>query len=117
MKNAGEKVSATERGTREIWHRMPSCDRDMDMLIVQLPRGRTAVVRFDAATGRVTTDHPGLRATVVRNGVRDVSGQLVFPHAGREFLSALYDALFLSGYRVRWCGTMGGLDRPAASPG
>jgi hypothetical protein len=88
----------------------------MDMLIVQLPRGRTAVVRFNAATGWVTTNHPGLRVTAFKNGVRDFGGKLVFPHAGREFLSALYDALFLSGYRVRWCGTVGEPDRLAASP-
>ncbi len=88
----------------------------MDMLIVQLPRGRTAVVRWNAETGLVTTNHPGLRVTALRNGVRDFSGELVLPHAGRKFLSALYDALFLSGYRVRWCRTVGESDRLAASP-
>ncbi|MEW6246895.1 MAG: hypothetical protein AB1555_09315 [Nitrospirota bacterium] len=87
----------------------------MDMLIVQLPRGRTAVVRWNAETGRVTTNHPGLRVTAFRNGVRDFSGKLVLPHAGREFLSALYDALFLSGYQVRWCRPARELDRSVPS--
>ncbi len=88
----------------------------MEMLIVQLPRGRTAVVRWNAVTGRITTDHPGLRATAFRSGVKDLDGRLMFPRDGRGFLSALYDALFLSGYRVRWCRTVGELDPLARSP-
>lgn len=74
------------------------------------------MVQWHAETGRVTTNHPGLRVTMLRNGVRDLSGKLVLPHAGREFLSALYDALFLSGYQVRWCQTVGESDCLAASP-
>lgn len=74
----------------------------METLIIQLPRGRTAVVRFDPAQGQVTTNHAGVRASFLAHGVRNVDGHLVFPREGRPFLVALFDRLFLSGYSLRW---------------
>ena len=74
----------------------------MEMLIVQLPRGRTAVVQFDEAAGRATTTHTGLRRTLFENGVKDLDGNVLFPCDGRAFVAAVYDTLFLSGYAVRW---------------
>lgn len=74
----------------------------MEMLVLPLPRGRTAVVLFDPATNSVTTNHAGLVATVFQKGVKDLDGCLLLPCAGRAFLSALYDHLFLRGYHVHW---------------
>ena len=74
----------------------------MEFLVVQLPRGRTAVVQLDPATGSVTTNHTGLRCTLFRKGVRDFEGYKRFPADGRKFLSAVYDYLFLLNYSVRW---------------
>lgn len=74
----------------------------MEVLVLPLPRGRTAVVLFDPATNSVTTNHAGLVATVFQKGVKDLDGCLLLPHDGRAFLSALYDHLFLRGYHVRW---------------
>ncbi len=73
----------------------------MEMLIIQLPRGRTTVVAFDPETGAVLTTHTGLHA-VLRQGIKDWTGQRLFPSDGLPFLSALHDHVFLSGYRVRW---------------
>jgi hypothetical protein len=74
----------------------------MVKLIVQLPRGMTALVRFNPEAGCVTTDHAGLCATFFQTGVRDFHGHIRVPRDGRAFVSALYDALFLDGYPVRW---------------
>lgn len=74
----------------------------MEYLVVQLPRGRTAVVQFNPATGAVTTDHPGLMATLFRKGVTDFEGRQRFPSDGRKFLTAVYDHLFLRHYAVHW---------------
>ncbi len=73
----------------------------MEVLIVQYPRGNTAVAWFDSGTALVSTNHAGLRATLQR-GVQDWKGRLLFPSDGQAFLSALYDYLFLNGYTVRW---------------
>lgn len=74
----------------------------MEFLIVQLPRGKTAVVQFNPATGTVTTNHAGLIGTLFRKGVTDFQGYKRFPADGRKFLSAVYDRLFLLNYSVRW---------------
>lgn len=74
----------------------------MDSLIVQLPRGRTAVVQFNPATGVVTTSHAGLIGTLFRKGVTDFEGYRRVPADGLQFLSALYDHLFLRNYAVHW---------------
>lgn len=74
----------------------------MDFLIVQLPRGRTAVVQFNPATGSVTTSHAGLIGTLFRKGVVDFEGSRRFPADGSKFLSAVYDHLFLRNYAVHW---------------
>ena len=76
----------------------------VEMLVLPLPRGRRAVVLFDPATNAVTTNHAGLMETVFQKGVKDLDGCLLRPHDGRLFLSALYDHLFLRGYRVHWLG-------------
>lgn len=75
--------------------------RETDVLVVQYPRGCTAIVWFDPVAGSITTSHAGLRATL-RRGVRSWEGYLVLPHDGHAFLAAVYDHLFLNGYAVRW---------------
>lgn len=72
-----------------------------DIVSVQLPRGATAFVWMDLATGTVATNHAGLQMTL-RRGVKDWAGDLVFPRDGAAFLSAVYDHFFLSGYPVQW---------------
>lgn len=73
-----------------------------ELIVVQLPRGRTATVHFDPTTGLVTTDHPGIRMTFFLAGVKDLEGRVLRPTDGRRFLVALYDHLLLSGYVIRW---------------
>jgi hypothetical protein len=72
-----------------------------DIVVVQLPRGVTAMVWMDLATGTVATSHAGLQVTL-RRGVKNWAGQLVLPQDGFIFLSAVYDHFFLSGYPVQW---------------
>ncbi len=74
----------------------------MEVILIPLPRGRHALVQFDPRTGRVTTNHAGLYATAFQQGVTDFDGTHRRPSDGRAFLSALYDHLFLHGYRVQW---------------
>jgi hypothetical protein len=74
---------------------------NMEMVIVQLPRGRTAVMQFDPVTCRVITNHAGLYASFFEKGVRGIDGRLLFPADGRPFFIALFDRLFLSGYALR----------------
>ena len=77
-----------------------------DIVVVNYPRGVTALVWFDLATGAIATSHAGLRDTL-RRGVRDWEGRLVRPRDGRVFLSAAYDHFFLSGYSVHWLSVSG----------
>jgi hypothetical protein len=74
----------------------------MQLLVVQLPRGRTALVHFDASTGLIQTNHDGLRSTLFQNGVADFNGKTLFPRDGSIFFSAVFDHLFLNGYVVHW---------------
>ncbi|MCX5720409.1 MAG: hypothetical protein NT179_00045 [Nitrospirae bacterium] len=75
--------------------------RETDVLVVQYPRGYTAIVWFDPVAGSIATSHAGLRATL-RRGVRSWEGSPVSPHDGHTFLAAVYDHLFLNGYAVQW---------------
>jgi hypothetical protein len=75
--------------------------RETDVLVVQYPRGCTAIVWFDPIAGSITTSHAGLRATL-RRGVQTWEGCLVWPYDGHAFLVAVYDYLFLNGYAVQW---------------
>jgi hypothetical protein len=77
-----------------------------DIVVVHYPRGVTALVWFDLATGTVATSHAGLR-DVLRRGVRDWKGRLVRPGDGPGFLGAVYDHFFLSGYSVHWLSVSG----------
>lgn len=77
-----------------------------DIVVVQLPRGATAMVWMDLATGKVATSHAGLQAAL-RRGVKDWAGHLVLPQDGSIFLSAVYDHFFLSGYPVQWLSLSG----------
>ena len=77
-----------------------------DIVVVHYPRGATALVWFDLATGAIATSHAGLQATL-RRGVRDWEGRLVCPREGQIFLSAVYDHFFLSGYSVHWLSISG----------
>lgn len=74
----------------------------MQLLVVQLPRGRTALVQFDASTGLIQTNHDGLRNTLFQNGVADFGGKTLFPRDGSTFFEAVFDHLFLNGYVVHW---------------
>lgn len=75
--------------------------RNTDVLVVQYPRGCTAIVWFDLIAESIATSHAGLRATL-RRGVRSWEGRPVSPHDGHAFLTAVYDHLFLNGYAVQW---------------
>ncbi|HEU4685049.1 MAG TPA: hypothetical protein VFS39_11170 [Nitrospira sp.] len=77
-----------------------------DIVVVQYPRGVTALVWLDLVTGSVTTSHPGLRVTL-RQGVKNWEGRIVRPHDGPMFLAAVYDRFFLSGYPVQWLSVSG----------
>ena len=83
--------------------------RETDVLVVQYPRGCTAIVWFDPLAGSITTSHAGLRATL-RRGVQSWEGYLVLPRDGHAFLAAVYDHLFLSGYAVQWIKGKVGLE-------
>jgi hypothetical protein len=72
-----------------------------DVVVVQLPRGVTAMVWLDLATGTVATSHAGLQMRL-RRCVKDWAGSLVLPQDGSNFLSAEYDHFFLNGYPVQW---------------
>lgn len=74
----------------------------MEIVVVQLPRGWSAVVGFDSATRVAFTNHSGLLGTLFKHGVKNLDGKVVHPSDGRSFLSAVYDHLFLNGYQVRW---------------
>lgn len=84
----------------------------IELLVVQLPRGRTAIVGFDPAEKRIFTNHDGLFGSLFRRGASDLHGRLLFPSDGRNFLSAVYDFLFLNGYGVRWLHSSIALDHP-----
>jgi len=73
----------------------------MELLMVQLPRGWTAVVGFDPVRKVVFTNHMGLFESLFQKGVKDFDGQVLIPRHGRSFLCAVYDYLFLNGYGVR----------------
>jgi hypothetical protein len=75
--------------------------RETDVLVVQYPRGCTAIVWFDPLAGSITTSHAGLHATL-RRGVQSWEGSPVSPHDGHAFLAAVFDHLFLNGYAVQW---------------
>jgi hypothetical protein len=84
----------------------------MAMIVVQLPRGRKAVMQCDDRTGRISTDHAGLRAAFFDEGVRDWTGRRLGPMDGAAFLSAVYDRLFLCGYVVQWLPGASEAERP-----
>ena len=77
-----------------------------DIVVVQFPRGVTALVWCDLTTGAIATSHAGLRDTL-RRGVRDWAGHRVYPQDGQMFLSAVYDHFFLSRYGVHWLSLSG----------
>jgi hypothetical protein len=88
----------------------------IELIVVQLPRGRTVVVGFDPVEKRIFSNHQGLFRSLFRHGVRALDGRLLFPPDGRDFLCAAYDVLFLNGYGVRWmrsAGALGSSMRPA----
>ncbi len=77
-----------------------------DIVTICYPRGVTALVWLDLATGAIATSHAGLQSTL-RRGVLDWKGRLMRPQDGRQFLSAVYDHFFLSGYAVHWLSVSG----------
>ena len=80
--------------------------QETDILVVQYPRGTTALAWFDQATGAIATSDPGLQVTL-RRELMDWEGHPVCPHDGRIFLSAVYDHFFLNGYSVHWISVSG----------
>ena len=83
-----------------------------ELVLIQLPRGRTALIGFDPAGSRVFTNHQGFFDSLLQRGVRNLEGRLLFSPDGREFLCAIYDALFVNGYDVHWMHAATGLDSP-----
>jgi hypothetical protein len=77
-----------------------------DIVAVHYPRGKTALVWFDLATGVIATNHPGLRC-VLRRGLRDWKGCVVNPREGPRFLAAVYDHFFINGCSVQWLSVSG----------
>ena len=77
-----------------------------DIVVIQYPRGATALVWLDLVTGAVATNHAGLQVTL-RRGLKDWAGRVVHQEDGPEFLSAVYDHFWLGGYPVRWLRVSG----------
>ncbi len=75
--------------------------KDTNVVLVQYPRGATALVWLDPASRAVLSSHAGLSA-MLHQGVRDWDGRLVFPDRGQDFLTAVYDRLFINGCSVQW---------------
>ena len=93
-----EKEEEITTGSKEM---VGHAGKDIEVLIVQYPRGCAAMVWCNPVTERISTNHAGLRVMLQR-GVKDWRGRLLFPRAGRAFLTAVHDYLFLNGYRVCW---------------
>lgn len=74
---------------------------DTNIVVVQYPRGATALVWLDPVSRAVLSSHAGLGA-MLHQGVRDWEGRLVFPDRGQDFLAAVYDRLFINGCAVQW---------------
>lgn len=75
--------------------------KDRNIVVVQYPRGATALVWLDPASRAVVSSHAGL-SSLLHQGVRDWEGRLVFPDRGQDFLAAVYDRLFINGCAVQW---------------
>jgi hypothetical protein len=71
-------------------------------LCVPLPRGKAVMLKFDRKTGSFVTNQDALFRTFFKRGVMDFEGHRRWPNDGDAFLTALYDWLFLHGYRVTW---------------
>lgn len=104
------KADVALQRSRKDRNSMKERTRGIELLVVQLPRGRTAIVGFDPAEKRIFTNHEGLLGSLFRYGASDLEGRLFFPPDGRNFLCAVYDFLFLNGYGVRWLHSALALD-------
>jgi hypothetical protein len=83
-------------------------------LCVSLPRGKAVMLTFDRKTRSFVGNQEGLFRTFFQRGVMDFEGHRRWPSDGDEFLTALYDWLFLHGYRVTWkWGSLLGDKRPS----
>jgi len=89
---------------------MKERNREIEAVVVQLPRGRTAIIGFDLAARRIFTTNQGVFGSLFRHGTKDLEGRLLFPPDGLAFLCAVYDFLFLNGYGVRWFHSAKSLD-------
>jgi hypothetical protein len=69
---------------------------------VPLPRGKAVMLKFDRKRGSFVSNHNSLFRTFFKGGVLDFAGHRRWPSDGDAFLTALYDWLFLHGYRVTW---------------
>ncbi len=75
--------------------------KDTSVVVVQYLRGATALIWIDPASRAVLSSDAGLSA-MLHQGVRGWDGRLVSPGRGHEFLTAVYDRLFINGCAVRW---------------
>jgi hypothetical protein len=108
-KKVQSEVSDQEKEEKVARREAERMSEHADIVVVQYPRGVTALVWFDLATGVIATSHAGLRDTL-RRGIRDWQGHLVHPHDGHLFMCAVYDHFFLSGYPVHWLSASGLMD-------
>jgi len=71
-------------------------------LDVSLPRGKVATLGFNCQAHVFVTNHDVLFKPFFHKGVMDFAGSRRMPSDGYDFLKALYDRLFLTGYPVTW---------------
>jgi len=90
-----------ERDARSQTGRLKHMVKDRNIVVVQYPRGATALVWLDPASREVVTSHAEL-SSLLHQGVRDWGGRLVFPESGQDFLRAVYDRFFINGCAVQW---------------
>jgi len=71
-------------------------------LDISLPRGKVASLEFDWQRHVFVTNHDVLFRPFFHKGIMDFEGARRMPSDGYEFLRALHDRLFLTGYSVTW---------------
>ncbi|MGA6829296.1 hypothetical protein ACO9S2_17030 [Nitrospira sp. NS4] len=103
---ARKEISGWEKEAVTVRVGAEHMSQHADMVALYYPRGVTAFVWFDLATGAIATTHAGLRE-LLRRGISGWEGQVVYPHDGPIFLSAVYDHFFMSGYGVQWLSLSG----------
>ncbi len=72
------------------------------------------MLTFNRKTRSFVTNQEGFFRIFLKRGVMDFEGHRRCQNDGDEFLAALYDWLFLRGYRVMW--KWGGLPEDGHNP-